>query len=550
MIHLRPQRVYKPSTLSYLGNPSDIVDSLIDRHLNKDLYRLRIETPRGTSITEDNSQITCYAHIFDKDDGTELTDLLKSRAYRPTWLLDDKPIDSTRISEGGYQITLETDHLPTIYQTVTLQVRDTDILLALTTDQDQKRIYSQLIELGSIPTHLIKTSEKLLNVSRLDQLRFDDLKILQQELSKGISANTTALSELHKHPLTISEEGYWRIWDITQHQYVTTEYQSRGDKGEPGDKGDKGDKPKLTLDSQLRLLADGELLSQQSLKGRDGEDGAKGADGKDGHTPVIKWSGTKLVIDDKAPVDLQGQRGEAGHSPSPDEVLRTDSFRKQLTSEVTTQVAPVSNDIEDVKTTVYNNNRYAVDLINNTQNQLCTLQVLGMSDSGVIEVKRHASCPVYGYQPPRVYTPDSTPKPTYEIAQIPLTLRSTHNALKRQVDSLSARLAKLEITPVTNCDLRKRGSTLYPQYSDWLLTSDTSDLYISFSGLRAEIGRSIYIQTRRKAYFFANGHSFYGLPGSSTSVNQWLSNNTTYRFVRCSSDSWFVTSSPSPYPWT
>ena len=216
MIHLRPQRVYKPSALSYLGDPSDIVDSIIDRYLNKDLYRLRIETPRGTSITADNSQITCYAHIFDKEDGTELTDLLKGRGYRPTWLLDDKPIDITRISEEGYKLTLETNHLPAIYQAVTLQVRDTDILLALTTDEIQKRIYSQLIELGSIPTNLIKTSEKLLNVSRLDQLRFDDLKLLQQELSKGISANTTALSELHKHPLTISEEGYWRIWDITQ----------------------------------------------------------------------------------------------------------------------------------------------------------------------------------------------------------------------------------------------------------------------------------------------------------------------------------------------
>ena len=532
MIHLRPQRIYKPSALSYLGNPSDIVDSVIDRYLNKDLYRLRIETPRGTSITADNSQITCYAHIFGKEDGTEFTDLLKGRGFRPTWLLDDMPIDSTRISEEGYQITLETDHLPAVYQTITLQARDTDILLALTTDENQKRIYSQLIELCSIPTHLIKTSEKLLNVSRLDQLRFDDLKLLQQELSKGISANTTALSELHKHPLTISEEGYWRIWDITQHQYVTTEYQSRGDKGEPGDKGDKGDKPKLTLDSQLRLLADGELLSLQSLKGDKGDRGETGARGATGATGA------------------KGDKGEPGHSPSSTEVLSTESFQKQLAGEVSSQVATVSQNIEDVKTTVYNNNRYAVDLINNTQNQLCTLQVLGMSDSGVIEVKRHASCPVYGYQPPRVYTPDSTPKPTYEIAQIPLTLRSTHNALKRQVDSLSARLAKLEITPVTNCDLRKRGSTLYPQYSDWLLTSDTSDLYISFSGLRAEIGRSIYIQTRRKAYFFANGHSFYGLPGSSTSVNQWLSNNTTYRFVRCSSDSWFVTSSPSPYPWT
>lgn len=210
----------------------------------------------------------------------------------------------------------------------------------------------------------------------------------------------------------------------------------------------------------------------------------------------------------------------------------------------------LQQDLATANDKIDGNNRYAIDLINGTQKQLCSLQVLGMSDSGIVEVKRHASCPVYGYKPPRVYTPDTAPQPTYEIAQIPLTLRSTHNALKRQVDSLSARIAKLEITPVTNCDLRKRGSTLYPQYGDWLLTSDTSDLYISLSGLRAEIGRSIYIQTRRKAYLYTNNQSFYGLPGSSTRVNQWLSNNTTYRFVRCSSDSWFVTSSPSPYPWT
>ena len=178
-----------------------------------------------------------------------------------------------------------------------------------------------------------------------------------------------------------------------------------------------------------------------------------------------------------------------------------------------------------------------------------------MSDSGVIEVKRQVSCVRYEKpQPNRIYKPGDQPKPKYTREQIRLTLRSDFDRLQRQVNSLSARLAQLEattkITPVTNCDLRKRGSTLYPQYGDWLLTSDTSDLYISLSGLRAEIGRSIYIQTRRKAYFFANGHSFYGLPGSSTSVNQWLSNNTTYRFVRASSTSWFVTSSPSPYPWT
>lgn len=528
MIHLRPQRIYKPSALSYLGNPSDIVDSVIDRYLNKDLYRLRIETPRGTSITADNSQITCYAHIFGKEDGTEFTDLLKGRGFRPTWLLDDMPIDSTRISEEGYQITLETDHLPAVYQTITLQARDTDILLALTTDENQKRIYSQLIELCSIPTHLIKTSEKLLNISRLDKIRIGELEELRQDFSKRISDK---LEELHKNPLTISEEGYWRIWDIKQHQYVTTEYQSRGEKGDQGDKGEKGDTPNLSLDSQYRLVADGQLVSAVSLKGDRGETGARGATGQ------------------------TGAKGADGHSPSPEEVLREPRFSQLLSSEVTTQVTPVS--------------RYAISLINETQSQLCNLQVLGMSDGGVIEVKRQASCVQYDIPTSgRVYTPQTIPKPTYEVAQIPLTLRSSHDALSSEVGTLRNQLtrcrrelintkqalSKLEattkITPVTNCDLRKRGSTLYPKYGDWILTSDASDQYLSFSGLSAEIGRSIYVQTRRRVYIYTNNQSFYGLPGTSTRVNQWLSNNTTYHFVRVSSDSWCVTSSPSPYPWT
>ena len=154
--------------------------------------------------------------------------------------------------------------------------------------------------------------------------------------------------------------------------------------------------------------------------------------------------------------------------------------------------------------------------------------------------------------------------PPQEQSQVRLTLRSDHDALKRQVDSLTAQLAQLQaatkITPVLDTYLRreydpvsrKRGITIHPDYGDWILTSDTTELHLSFEGLKAEIGRSIYIQTRKRVYLLANGHSFYGLPGTSSSVavNQWLSNNTTYRFVRASSDSWLVTSSPSPYPWT
>lgn len=207
-------------------------------------------------------------------------------------------------------------------------------------------------------------------------------------------------------------------------------------------------------------------------------------------------------------------------------------------------------DLATANSKIDNSSHYAIDLINETQTQLCDLQVLGMSDSGIVEVKRQVACCRYDY-PQSDGRPifSAKPKPKYTREQIRLTLRSDFDQLKRQVDSLSARLAQLTtvVTPQTGLGNR---TTLYPKYNEWILTSDAKDQYISFSGLSAEIGKSIYIQTRRKAYLYTNGHSFFGLPGSSTSQNQWLSNNTTYRFVRASSTSWLVTASSSPYPWT
>ena len=506
MLYLRPQRVYKPSAASQY-NSDDYLAHLLDQ-MDESLYRLRLETPRGTSITEDNSQITCYAHIFDKRDGTELTDLLKGRGWRPTWLLDDKPIDSARISEEGYLLTLETTHLPAIYQTVTLQARDTDILLALTDEAQDKTWLQRVIASGDFPTHLLQASEKLLDIHYLDKLRIDGIEIVKQELSKEIAANTTALEELNKHPLTVSQDGYWRIWDAIKKTYVTTEHQSRGEKGEQGEagatgeKGPKGDTPKLTLDSQYRLLADGALVSMESL------------------------------------------RGPKGDKPTPDEVLGTSQFSQRLTTEVTSMMT------KNLSTT----NKYidtAFEYLQNISNQIISSRSYNISTTGYItshsgtcaNVDKDISPGLGSCMPPK------------ENPQIRLTLRSDHDALKRQVDSLSARLAQLEattkITPVTNRSLRDRGAALFPQYGDWILTSDTADDSISFGGLRAEIGRSIYVQTRKRAYLYSNGHSFYGLPGrSSTRDSQWLSNNTTYRFVRASSDSWLVTASSSPYPWT
>lgn len=635
MLYLRPQRVYKPSAASQY-NSDDYLAHLLDQ-MDESLYRLRLETPRGTSITEDNSQITCYAHIFDKRDGTELTDLLKGRGWRPTWLLDDKPIDSARISEEGYLLTLETTHLPAIYQTVTLQARDTDILLALTDETQDKAWLQRVIASGDIPTHLLQASEKLLDIHYLDKLRIDGIEIVKQDLSKEIAANTTALEELNKHPLTVSQDGYWRIWDAIKKTYVTTEYQSRGEKGEQGEKGDKGER------------------GERGYRGYQGEAGAtgeKGPKGDKGDKPNIHWDGTKLIIDNMAPVDLQGQRGEAGqagakgeaghspeihigeddylyvdgikqryvkgakgeqgeagHSPSPKDVLDTDLFKQRLSGEVTMQVTPVANkadasldqlkdvrsqitrvssglsgtatdvskmktwskqtdsiisslasktnsssgDITNIKDTLAKSNQYidtAFEYLQNISNQTNSSRSYSISTSGYITSHSRTCAFVEKDTSPGL----GSCMPPKEEPPIRVTLRSDFDQLKQQVDILTARLAQLQsantITPLTDNRLRKYGDTLYPKYGDWLLTSDASTQSLSFSGLNAEVGKSIYIQTRKKVYLFANGHSFFGLPGSSTSENQWLSNNTTYRFVRANATAWLVTASSSPYPWT
>ena len=193
----------------------------------------------------------------------------------------------------------------------------------------------------------------------------------------------------------------------------------------------------------------------------------------------------------------------------------------------------------------------AFEYLQSISNQITSSRSFSISTTGYITSNGESQCPIVSKYNKVLPSPCRPPK---EQPQIRITLHSDFDQLKRQVATLTSELNKLKaetrITPITNFDLRKRGSTLYPQYGDWLLTSDASEQYLSFSGLRAEIGRSIYIQTRKKVYFYCNNQSFYGLPGSSTRENQWLSNNTTYHFVRASSDSWLVTSSSSPYPWT
>lgn len=476
---------------------------------------------------------------------------------------------------------------------------------------------------------------------------------LSSELESHKRATDKSFEELNNHPLTVDSNGYWRIWSVKDGAYKTTEYQSRGRDGEPGAKGadgkdagrylgratrlntsisrnyraeesrswetaNEGDYVYLTISDSdwekgnyyiVRERKDKTVWELYDIKGHDGRNGT---DGKDGHTPVINWDGTKLIIDSMQPVDLRGERGEAGHTPRPEEVLATDLFKQKLSGEVTMQVTPVANkadasldqlkdarsqitrvasglsvastnisnlktwstqtdtsisdltnktsqasgDITNIKNTLAKSNQYidtAFEYLQNISNQITSSRSYKISTTGYVTsysgtcafVEKDISPGLGSCIPPK------------EEPQIRITLRSDFDQLKRQVDSLTAQLAQLQsantITPITDTRLRIYGSTLYPKYGDWLLTSDAQEQYLSFSGLNAEIGKSIYIQTRKKVYLYATGFSFWGLPGDpskGTNVNQWLSNNTTYRFVRANATSWLVTASSSPYPWT
>ena len=681
MIHLRPQRVYKPTTSS--GNPNNSIANYLDRYYNQGLYRLRLETPRGTSLTEDNSQITCYAHVFNNTDGSEVTDRLKGRGFRPTWLLDGKSIDSVCISEEGYLLTLDSVHLTDYTQTVTLQALDTEILSALSDELQFDLWLQQTLKGQGIQPTLLKQSETLINFALVNKARNESINKL--------------LEDLTAHPLTVSKDGHWRIWDALKKTYITTEYLSRGPKGDKGDKpklslddklrlladgelvsmvslkgpkgdpgdrgakGDKGDKPKLSLDDKLRLLADGELVSMASLKGPKGDKGEKGdkgdkpnlslddklrllADGelvslvslkgpkgdpgdrgakgdkgedagrylgrarrihpdlignylqetdtgnnwltaKEGdyvylvgdapnrggdketyyvvreHKSKTEWEvynikghTPRLTLDEKFHLLADGEmvsdislKGEAGHNPNPEDVLNSQKFQDLVTT-------PFYNDLSI--TNKYLENAFAH--INNIFTTMASDRTYTITSSGYVSSRVAQTCPNISkdYAPKHVDCNIPRAEP-----QIRLVTYSAYESLKSQVEMLTSKLAQLEartsVTPITNTDLRQDFDdaysfriSLYPKYGDWLLTSDSKEQNISFAGLKAEVGRSIYIQTRKRAYLYTNGHSFFGLPGSSLSENQWLSNNTTYRFVRKDATTWLVTSSSSPYPWT
>lgn len=222
-----------------------------------------------------------------------------------------------------------------------------------------------------------------------------------EDVAESVSKVSKSLEELSDHPLTVDENGFWKIWSVKDGAYKTTQYQSRGEAGRylgrakrihpdlngnylletenswrtakegdyvylvgdaPNRGGDKdtyyivrehtdktvweqydikGHTPVLKLDSQYHLLADGEMVSMQSLRG------------EAGHSPELHvGEDDYLYVDGVKQRYLRGQRGEDGHSPSPEDVLKTERFKQLLGGEVTTQITPLEGDLELTKRAV------------------------------------------------------------------------------------------------------------------------------------------------------------------------------------------------------
>nr|DAE76027.1 MAG TPA: tail protein [Caudoviricetes sp.] len=203
------------------------------------------------------------------------------------------------------------------------------------------------------------------------KLTFSSEKIhkLASELESHKTATDKSFAELSDHPLTIDKDGYWQVWSVKDSRYLTTQYQSRGRDGQDGKdgaKGDKGDKPVITLNDKYQLLADGQLLSQQSLKGAKGDKGETGARGATGAT---------------------GAKGADGHNPSPEEVLGTSRFAELLGSEVTQQVKPVKDNLDTANTNISNLQKVALTPQQRTDLGYLTysLQSLKSGSNGTLE---------------------------------------------------------------------------------------------------------------------------------------------------------------------
>ena len=78
---------------------------------------------------------------------------------------------------------------------------------------------------STVNTSLVSLESKLLDPEQ------GEIHKLTSQLESHKTATDKSFDDLATHPLTVDDNGYWKIWNLKQQQYVTTQYPSRGEPG-------------------------------------------------------------------------------------------------------------------------------------------------------------------------------------------------------------------------------------------------------------------------------------------------------------------------------
>lgn len=189
---------------------------------------------------------------------------------------------------------------------------------------------------------------------------------LTSQLESHKTATDKSFEDIATHPLTVDDNGFWKIWSVKDNKYVTTQYQSRGRDGQDAGRY-LGRAKRIHPDFTGNYLLEPEGSSWLTAKEGDyvylvGDAPNRGGD-KDtyyivrehksktvwevynikGRVPVLTLDSQYHLLADGEMVSMQSL------SPAPEDVLKTERFKQLLGGEVTSQVKPVEDAAQEAR---------------------------------------------------------------------------------------------------------------------------------------------------------------------------------------------------------
>ena len=204
-------------------------------------YTVRIESNNGYTLSDQVTSLVLSARLFRNTDGADITDLAKEHGVRPEWkwLAAD---NTMAVSGDAWSVSLDPDN---VLRPARMECR---------------------IDEAAIDVRLF-LNNVLLKLSEQSPENFGYDRIYARD-------ECDITNEAHLiHSFVLSPE-------LVPHLISNTQFREavKGDKGDRGEegprgatgpKGDAGLTPTLSLNDKYQLLADGVLLSEQTLKGQD-----------------------------------------------------------------------------------------------------------------------------------------------------------------------------------------------------------------------------------------------------------------------------------------